>query len=165
MIIVLNLDHNLCFNRDVQVPENRLASFPVITVNASDEDMGEFGTITYSIHSDALNEIFSIDKHNGRIQTKVKLDREKQKLYEILVCATDGGGLSDFLTVRVKVMDDNDNAPQFLLKEYKTSIHSNLTTGTTFAKVKAIDADEGINAELEYSIYEEIFRSCKYFRD
>ncbi|KAJ8953022.1 hypothetical protein NQ318_015384 [Aromia moschata] len=140
--------------RDVQVPENRLPGLPVAVVNATDEDMGEFGTVTYGIHSDLLNEVFSIDKHSGRITTKVRLDREKKRMYEIPVIATDGGGLSDFLTVRVRVLDENDNAPKFLLKEYKVSIFSNLTTGTGFAKVKAVDVDEGANAQLEYSIYE-----------
>lgn len=140
--------------KDVQVPENRMAGCPVAIVNATDDDMGEFGTVTYSIHSDVLNEIFEIGKTTGKITTKIRLDREKQKTYEILVCATDGGGLSDFLTVRVKVLDENDNAPRFLLKEYKVSIHSNLTAGVGFTKVRATDADEGRNAEIEYSIYE-----------
>ncbi|KAJ8970950.1 hypothetical protein NQ317_014058 [Molorchus minor] len=128
--------------RDVQVPENRPPGLPVATVNATDEDMGEFGTITYSIHSDMLNEVFSIDKHTGKITTKARLDREKKRMYEIPVMATDGGGLSDFLVVRVRVLDENDNSPKFLLREYKVSIFSNLTTGTSFAKIKAIDADE-----------------------
>ncbi|XP_056644010.1 fat-like cadherin-related tumor suppressor homolog isoform X1 [Diorhabda sublineata] len=140
--------------RDVQVPENRLPGYPVTTVNATDGDMGEFGIVTYSIHSPLMSEFFIIEKNSGKITTKVKLDREKHKMYEILVAATDGGGLSDFMTVRVKVIDENDNAPKFLLKEYKASIHSNLTTGSSFAKIKAIDEDEGVNAELLYSIYE-----------
>lgn len=140
--------------KDVQVPENRMAGHLVAIVNATDQDMGEFGTITYSIHSDALSEVFDIGKSSGKITTKTRLDREKQKTYEILVCATDGGGLSDFLNVRVKVIDENDNPPKFLLKEYKISIHSNLTGGTSFAKIRATDADDGKNAEIEYSIYE-----------
>lgn len=49
--------------------------------------------------------------------------------------ATDGGGLSDFMMVRVHVTDENDNAPRFLMKEYKITVPSNLTTGITFAKV------------------------------
>ena len=44
----------------------------VAVVNATDLDFGEFGTITYSIHSDLLNEVFSIDKNNGKIQTKTR---------------------------------------------------------------------------------------------
>ncbi|XP_076257504.1 FAT atypical cadherin kugelei isoform X3 [Rhynchophorus ferrugineus] len=139
---------------DVAVAENRMPGLTVAVVNATDPDFGEFGTITYSIYSDLLNEVFSIDKLSGKIQTKVRLDREKQKQYEIPVMATDMGGLSDFLTVRVKVTDENDNAPRFLLKEYKISIPSNLTSGITFVKVKAVDADENQAAQIEYTIYE-----------
>lgn len=139
---------------DVQVLENQVSGYPVITVKATDKDFGEFGTITYSIHSDLLSETFSIDKTTGKIATKTSLDREKQKLYEIPVMATDGGGRSSFLVVRVKVADLNDNAPTFLLKEYKTSIFFNQSTTSAFMKVRAVDIDEGAAADITYSIYD-----------
>lgn len=139
---------------DVQVLENQVSGYPVITVKATDKDFGEFGTITYSIHSDLLSETFSIDKTSGKIVTKTPLDREKQKLYEIPVMATDGGGRSSFLVVRVKVADLNDNAPTFLLKEYKTSIFFNQSTTSAFMKVRAVDVDEGAAADITYSIYD-----------
>lgn len=139
---------------DVQVPENRPSGFLVANVNATDKDLGQFGTITYSINSDLLSETFIIDKNTGRILTKVRLDREKRKMYEIPVMATDGGGKSAFLTVRVRVLDENDNAPRFLLKEHHVSIYSNHSINRPFGKIKAVDADEGAAATLEYSIYE-----------
>lgn len=139
---------------DVQVPENQGSGFPVTVVKATDDDFGEFGTITYSIHSDLLSETFKIDKTTGKLTTKVRLDREKQKLYEVLVMATDGGGKSGFLTVRIKVADENDNAPYFLLKEYQTSIHYNHSLNVPFLKVKATDEDEGLSAQIRYQIYE-----------
>nr|XP_023018375.1 fat-like cadherin-related tumor suppressor homolog [Leptinotarsa decemlineata] len=140
--------------RDVQVPENHPAGYLVATVMATDNDMGEFGIISYSICSELLDKLFFIDKKTGKITTKVSLDREQKNIYEILVSATDGGGLSDFITVRVKVTDENDNEPTFLLKEYKISIHANLTKGISFTKVRAVDDDEGINAQIEYSLYD-----------
>nr|XP_015840549.1 PREDICTED: fat-like cadherin-related tumor suppressor homolog isoform X8 [Tribolium castaneum] len=139
---------------DVQVPENQPSGFPVTVVKATDEDFGEFGTITYSIHSELLSEIFKIDKTSGKLTTKVRLDREKQKLYEVLIMATDGGGKSGFITVRIKVADENDNAPYFLLKEYQTSIHYNYSLNVLFLRVKAVDPDEGPAAQIRYQIYE-----------
>ncbi|XP_050293822.1 fat-like cadherin-related tumor suppressor homolog isoform X3 [Anthonomus grandis grandis] len=139
---------------DVAVPENKIAGATVAVVNATDADFGTFGTVSYSIHSDLLSEVFNIDKNTGKIVTRISLDRESRKQYEIPVMATDGGGLSDFLTVRVKVTDDNDNAPRFLLREYKISIPSNLSVGIAFTKIKAVDEDYGPNSMLEYSIYE-----------
>jgi len=71
----------------------------------------------------------------GTIITKKKLDRETQKLYEVPVMATDGGSRSGFIMVRVKVADENDNAPKFLIREYKATIPGNLTTHSGFLKV------------------------------
>lgn len=139
---------------DVQVPENQPSGYVVTIVKAVDEDFGEYGSIMYSIHSDLLKENFSIDKNSGKITTKVPLDREKQKLFEIPVMATDGGGRSGFLTVRVKVNDENDNAPSFLLKEYRANIYYNQSTTTSIIKVKAFDTDEGSAADIEYSMYD-----------
>ncbi|CAG9825597.1 unnamed protein product [Phaedon cochleariae] len=140
--------------KDVHVPENRPPGYPVTTVTATDEDMGEYGNVTYTIHSELMRKVFTIDKYTGKVETKKKLDRENRKLYEILVCATDGGGLTDFMTVRVKVADENDNAPKFLLREYKVSIYSNLTRDSTFVTIRALDEDEGENALVTYDIYE-----------
>lgn len=82
-----------------------------------------------------MNGYFLIDKLKGEIETKVRLDREERKIYEVPVIATDGGGRSGFTTVRIKVGDINDNSPVFYLNEYKASIYSNLTVNTTFLKV------------------------------
>lgn len=83
-----------------------------------------------------MKEYFSIDKIKGEIVTKVPLDREERKSYEIPVIATDGGGRSGFTTVKVKVGDLNDNAPEFYLKEYKVAIYGNTTINSTFLKVR-----------------------------
>lgn len=82
-----------------------------------------------------MKEHFSIDKAKGEIVTKIRLDREEQKVYEIPVIATDGGGRSGFATVRVRVGDQNDNAPRFHLNDYKTSIYGNLSLNATFLNV------------------------------
>lgn len=104
-------------------------------VEAVDEDFGDFAVVTYDIFSDEMKEFFSIDKMKGDIVTKVRLDREERKAYEIPVIATDGGGRSGFAVVKVKVGDLNDNAPVFMLTEYKVAIYGNSTVNGTFLKV------------------------------
>lgn len=106
-------------------------------MNAIDEDFGEYGMLTYDIFSDEMKEYFSIDKTKGEIVTKIQLDREEQKAYEVPVIATDGGGRSAFTTVKIRVGDQNDNSPQFYLREYKTSIYGNLSVNATFLNVSA----------------------------
>ncbi|XP_048512093.1 fat-like cadherin-related tumor suppressor homolog isoform X4 [Athalia rosae] len=139
---------------EVTVLENQLPGRLVTNVIADDEDFGDYGTVTYSIPSELMREIFYINKLTGEIVTKRKLDRESQKVYELPVMATDGGGKSGFVMVRVKVGDENDNSPIFLLKEYKATIHSNLSVNTVFLRVKALDADEDDAGKIEYSIYD-----------
>lgn len=139
---------------NINVPENQASGHQVTIVKATDKDFGEFGIVTYFIHSDLMSETFKIDKVTGKISTKVRLDRETKKLYEVPVMATDGGGRSGFLTVRIKVTDENDNAPCFLLKEYQSSIHFNHSINIPFMRVKATDADEGDSAKIKYQIYE-----------
>jgi len=139
---------------EVSVLENQLPGRLVTSVLAMDEDFGEYGTVMYMIMSETMKEIFEINKLTGEITTRKKLDREAQKRYEIPVMATDSGGRSGFVMVRVRVGDENDNAPQFLLREYKATIQSNLSLNTPFLKVKAQDADEDEAAKITYSIYE-----------
>lgn len=134
--------------------ENRPPGETITTVKATDDDFGEFSTITYSIHSENLREKFKIDKNTGEITTAMKLDREKQKMYELPIQATDFGGRVGFMTLRVKILDENDSTPQFLLKEYKACIHSNYTLGHIFLKIKATDLDDSESGTIEYSIYE-----------
>lgn len=117
-------------------PQNINSILRSTQINAEDEDFGDFGTCSYDIFSDEMKESFTIDKVKGEIVTKVRLDREKLRTYEIPVIATDGGGRSGFTTVKLKVGDLNDNAPVFHLHEYKTAIYANTTVNTTFMKVR-----------------------------
>nr|CAD7199208.1 unnamed protein product [Timema douglasi] len=146
---------------EAKVMENLPHGTFVTKVTATDEDFGINGEITYSITSDMMRETFRIDKKTGEIFTMKKINRENDKFYEIPVASLDGGGRRGFTMVRVKVLDENDNAPRFLLREYKATIPSNLATNFTLIKVKAIDDDENISAEVEYSIYETQYSEAK----
>ncbi|XP_014488108.1 PREDICTED: fat-like cadherin-related tumor suppressor homolog [Dinoponera quadriceps] len=139
---------------EVTVLENQLPGRLVTSVLAVDEDFGEYGAVMYTIMSETMREMFDINKLTGEIVTRKRLDREQQKRHEIPVMATDGGGRSGFVMVRVKVGDENDNAPVFLLREYKATIQSNLSANTPFLRVRAQDADEDEAAKIVYSIYE-----------
>ncbi|XP_024085354.1 fat-like cadherin-related tumor suppressor homolog [Cimex lectularius] len=127
---------------------------PVVKVTATDKDSDPYGYVSYFISSDKILESFEIYNLTGEIMTKVSLDREKQKVYEIPVVAIDTGGKVGFSIVRVWISDANDNSPVFVLPEYKACIHSNFSINSVFLKVKAVDKDEDHSAQIEYSIYE-----------
>jgi len=74
--------------------------------------------------------------NKGEIISRMPLDREETSLYEISVLACDQGARCGFTLVRVRVSDENDNSPRFLLPEYKTCIHSSLPVNTGFLTVR-----------------------------
>lgn len=56
-------------------------------------------------------------------------------------------------TVYVRIIDENDNAPEFPEEEYVTVLREGPeTVGATIATVTAIDPDEGLNGTLRYAI-------------
>lgn len=71
----------------------------------------------------------------GMLQSKRALDRENQDLFEILVMASDKYGHVGFTTVRLTVIDVNDNNPIYQLREYSVCVPANLSTDSAFLKV------------------------------
>lgn len=155
-ILPANL-HNPTFEQlvyEAKVNENQLAGRLVTSVKATDNDFGKYGKVTYSIVSDEMRDVFDVDGETGDVTTKIKLDRETRRSYEILLMATDEGGRSGFTTVRVTVIDENEFPPQFINTEYKIAIHTNLSRNIVFLWIKAIDLDENQNAAIKYTIYD-----------
>lgn len=72
---------------------------------------------------------------SGNITTSRPLDREVAAMLDVPVVATDGAGRSDFCTVRLTILDVNDNAPKFRFPEYHTCIPANLSIESVFLKV------------------------------
>ena len=135
---------------EADVPENIGVGDTIFTVLATDGDRGTNAAILYRIQ-DSFAPFFMINNITGEISAVVSLDREARSLYELLVFAVDGGGLSGAATVRLIVTDVNDNTPQFSLPSYEISIPERLSVGTVFLRVNAEDSDSGENGSLIYS--------------
>jgi len=84
--------------------------------------------------------------------TSKSLDRERQDRYDLLLTCWDGGRppLSSATRVPVRVLDINDNHPQFATTTYTARLTENNDPGVQVVRVAATDADEGLNAELHY---------------
>ena len=120
-------------------------------IKAVDYDRSD--SLTYSIQSDNLLQLFSIDSLTGEVWSRHMFDREARKNYEIPIVASDAGGRSGFTTLVVNITDVNDNNPEFELEEYKANVYANLSSGSPIVQVRAHDLDDGRNAQLHYSIY------------
>lgn len=56
-------------------------------------------------------------------------------------------------TIYVRIVDENDNAPEFPEEGYVTELSEGPdTVGATIATVTAIDPDEDLNGTLRYAI-------------
>uniref|UniRef100_A0A2K5D8Q4 Protocadherin Fat 3 n=1 Tax=Aotus nancymaae TaxID=37293 RepID=A0A2K5D8Q4_AOTNA len=139
-----------------EVRENAAAGTKVIHVRATDGDPGTYGQISYAIINDFAKDRFLIDS-NGQVITTERLDRENplEGDVSVFVRALDGGGRTTFCTVRVIVVDENDNAPQFMTVEYRASVRADVGRGHLVTQVQAIDPDDGANSRITYSLYSE----------
>ncbi|XP_075337546.1 protocadherin gamma-C5-like [Odontesthes bonariensis] len=131
------------------------ARYPLET--AQDLDVGSNSVKSYSLSKDECFSLKIKDLANGKkvpeLVLEKPLDREKQKLHQLLLTASDGGnpvktGTSKII---VTVLDNNDNVPTFRKALYKITLPENSQSGFMLAKVEATDPDEGVNGEIEYS--------------
>ncbi|XP_042309716.1 protocadherin Fat 2 [Sceloporus undulatus] len=148
--------HSPSFQQDVYeavLAENAKVGTKVIELLAIDPDDGPYGTVDYTIINKLGQEKFAIDEL-GRIETLQKLDRENstERVVAIKIMAKDGGGKVAFCTVKIILTDENDNPPQFKASEYILSVQSNVSKGSPVIQVLAYDADEGVNADVMYSV-------------
>ncbi|XP_064159770.1 protocadherin Fat 3a isoform X4 [Anguilla rostrata] len=139
-----------------ELRENAAVGSKVVQVKATDMDSGPFGQLAYSFINDVGKDQFSIDA-NGQISTLEKLDRENPENKDIVltVMALDGGGRASYCTVRVILVDENDNAPRFRAVEYRASVKSDVGKGYLVTQIQAYDPDDGANAKVSYSLYSE----------
>ena len=133
------------------VSENVPVGTPVIQVSASDLDSGTNGALTYSIPRGIVRLTFAINASSGVISTNSTIDREETDVYHLTVYATDRAFpfRVDTATVRITVLDKNDNPPMF------SPTHLNLTISEglepfVFHLVTVQDSDIGINSRVRY---------------
>uniref|UniRef100_A0ACB8EBM3 Uncharacterized protein n=1 Tax=Sphaerodactylus townsendi TaxID=933632 RepID=A0ACB8EBM3_9SAUR len=150
----------------ISVPENNPSGASVFTVKALDPDMDQNARITYSILHSNIKELpissyISINSETGALYAQRSFDYEQFREFQLQVKAQDGGSppLSSNVTVRVFILDRNDNSPQILFpsQEAKSSalfemVPRSAEPGYLVTKVVAVDADSGHNAWLSYHV-------------
>ncbi|XP_062443263.1 protocadherin Fat 2 [Rhea pennata] len=134
-----------------RVSEDALPGLFILKISATDPDVGSNAQITYSLHGPGAEE-FQLGLHTGELTTSAPLDREQKPVYHLVAKATDGGGHSCQADVTLIIEDTNDNAPRFFPSHCAVAVFDNTTTKTPIAVVAARDLDEGLNAEVVYSL-------------
>ncbi|XP_072434284.1 protocadherin-17-like isoform X4 [Chiloscyllium punctatum] len=150
----------------LQVPENNIPGEYLGSVLAHDPDLGQNGTVSYSIVPSRVGDVsvytyVSVNPSNGAIYALRSFNYERTKSFEFKVQAKDSGSppLESNATVRVTVLDVNDNAPVIVLPVLQNDtaeIHvpRNAGLGYVVATVRAVDSDYGESGRLSYEIAE-----------
>uniref|UniRef100_A0A3B4ZPP2 Cadherin 7 n=1 Tax=Stegastes partitus TaxID=144197 RepID=A0A3B4ZPP2_9TELE len=141
-----------------RVAERSPVGTSVVTVVATDADDPTYGNSARLVYSILQGQpYFSVEPKTGVVRTTLPdMDREMQDRYLLVIQAKDMigqmGGLSGTTSVTVMLTDVNDNPPRFPRKSYQFSVPESVLVSAVVAKIKAVDLDAGLNAEMDYRI-------------
>ncbi|XP_054024576.1 protocadherin gamma-A2-like [Dryobates pubescens] len=155
-----------------RLPENNAAGALVLTVRARDADWGQNARVRYRlgegrVRGAALSSYVSVQAETGALYALRSFDYEEVREVGLWVLAEDGGSpaLSSNVSVRIVIVDENDNAPQVLYPPAAGVSGAGVRgwsgvelaprssePGALVAKVVAVDADAGQNAWLSYEL-------------
>ncbi|XP_071314113.1 protocadherin-18b isoform X4 [Trachinotus anak] len=160
-------DNPPCFEKshyEVFKSENNSPGAYLMTVVASDPDLGTNGQVTYTI-IDALVQgspiatYVTIDPSNGAIYALRSFDHEDISRIAFTVQARDGGNpaLSANTTVLLTVLDENDNppiihSPSLQNHTAELPVWKYASPGQLITALKVTDRDAGANGEVSCAI-------------
>uniref|UniRef100_A0A7N4NUP4 Protocadherin gamma subfamily C, 3 n=1 Tax=Sarcophilus harrisii TaxID=9305 RepID=A0A7N4NUP4_SARHA len=154
-------DHAPQFSQNeiiLEIVESTLPGARWILESATDPDITIYSLKNYYL---SVGQYFSlVQKENpdeGKYPELVlekPLDREMQTSHYLVLTAMDGGDppLSGTTQIWINVTDANDNPPVFSQSLYRTSLRENLPPGSSVLCLTATDKDEGVNAEITFSL-------------
>ncbi|XP_074012191.1 protocadherin gamma-A2-like [Numenius arquata] len=160
-----------------RVPENNAAGALLLRVRAWDADWGANARVRYRlwegrVRGAPLSSYVSVQAETGALYALRSFDYEEVREVGLWVRAEDGGApaLSSNVSVRLEIVDENDNAPQVLYPPPPAPASGSgsasasgwwsgvelwprsAEAGSLVAKVVAVDADAGQNAWLSYEL-------------
>lgn len=136
------------------IPEDSTKDKVIVTMTATDKDIGDNAKISYAIDSSSQELLKHFElSGSGVLKLKSTVDREVKNSYTIPVIAMDNGKpkLSSKASVVVTITDINDNNPIFYPVIYFASVVENEKPGP-LVTVTATDKDQGLNGKVIYSI-------------
>lgn len=150
----------------LQIPENNIPGEYLGSVLAEDPDLGQNGTVYYSIINSNVsggdvNTYVNVNAANGAIYAVRSFNYEQIKYFDFKLLAKDAGSphMESNATVRISILDVNDNIPVIVLPillNDTAEIHvpRNVGVGYIVTTVRAVDNDYGESGRLTYEISE-----------
>ncbi|KAI1888895.1 hypothetical protein AGOR_G00173470 [Albula goreensis] len=126
-----------------KIQENMAAGTTVGIVSARDWDVVNNPVRYYIDKGSDMKKEFRIDPDNGTITIVKALDRETSAWHNLTITAkeTKQNNLFSSVLVFIKVLDVNDNAPQFL-QSYHPFICEGVQSGELVQVISAVDQDD-----------------------
>lgn len=113
---------------NIEESHNGLMESHLVTMNATDKDVGRYGRIFYEIVSGNDHGEFSINSRSGEIVLISGLDYEHARVYVLGIRASNLGSAPELMamaTVQVNVMPINDESPVFPQHFYSLNFTEN----------------------------------------
>lgn len=143
-------DHRPRFPNDVitmSSAENMNAQ-KIGSLIAQDPDLGN---VTYGVVGTSRGSYrYEFGMNEGILMMMRALDREKESRHVLTIVAEDGGSHKTFTRAVVLVQDKNDNAPQFVSRDYIQRIPMSCPKRYLVLQCLATDMDSGLNGKIRY---------------
>ncbi|XP_073677154.1 protocadherin gamma-A2-like isoform X15 [Garra rufa] len=150
---------------EASVQENNTPGLSIFTVRARDADFNQNARVSYILEDSSVNgvpvsSLVSVSADSGVIHAVRSFDYEQIKDFQFRIKAQDGGNppLSSNVSVKIRIQDQNDNAPQVLYPVQSGAsvvaeiVPRSADVGYLVTKVVAVDVDSGQNAWLSYKL-------------
>uniref|UniRef100_A0A3P9HZR5 FAT atypical cadherin 1 n=1 Tax=Oryzias latipes TaxID=8090 RepID=A0A3P9HZR5_ORYLA len=138
----------------IEVKEDLPVGARIVHLSATDSDSGFNGKLVYVISGGDKENRFIVDMETGWLLVYSALDREATDHYTLNITVFDLGvpQKSSSRLLDVKILDANDNSPQFLQDSYTVEVSESTPIQTEIIQVDATDKDQGNNGIIKYSI-------------
>ncbi|XP_024115722.1 protocadherin Fat 1a isoform X3 [Oryzias melastigma] len=138
----------------IEIKEDLPVGARIVHLSATDSDSGFNGKLVYVISGGDKENRFIVDMETGWLLVYSALDRETTDHYTLNITVYDLGvpQKSSSRLLDVKILDANDNSPQFLQDSYTVEISESTPIQTEIIQVDATDKDQGDNGIIKYSI-------------
>ncbi|XP_074100856.1 cadherin-related tumor suppressor fat [Cotesia typhae] len=138
----------------ISVIETTPINAELLKFKATDDDLDANSELTFAISAGNRRDTFYIDPLTGTLYLKKPLDYEEHESYTLNITCSDGGHprMSSVTTLRVDVIDANDNPPAFPNTAIVRQIREGITVRTPVHSVTAEDRDSGDNGVVTYAI-------------
>uniref|UniRef100_A0A3P9PH91 FAT atypical cadherin 3 n=1 Tax=Poecilia reticulata TaxID=8081 RepID=A0A3P9PH91_POERE len=137
------------------IPEDTAVGTVLGSVYTGSGQTGFFTAVPGETIDSNQGATFLVEKETGLIKLLKPLDYEEVSSFRFKVAATARKDLIETMStvdLEVKILDVNDNKPEFETSTYVATVMEGMPSGTRVIQVRALDPDWGSNGQVTYSL-------------